>query len=466
MEHQAVILLSDHVPEQIKLLSGMLNQMNYSVDLVDIRRPENLVCSQQSIVILFLSERYQLNSEFEKLCAYFSDVGSTVFGVFDTVLLEWNRQIINACCDYVSWPCHFNELKLRVEHQVYQSVIPGLETTQAPQEILFSNCPNLVGNSDAFTQVRLAIDKMAVSKAPVLITGETGTGMEVVARTIHYTGIRQNFPFIPVNCGAISDELINEELFGVESAGHRETDKTRLGLIAQASGGTLFLDELDALSSKAQMSLLRFIQDGFYRPLGSDRQKKSDVRIISATKHDLMQLCTEDQFRFDLFLRLNTLSVNLPPLRKRGNDIDLLIEHFLDRFSQQYQFGDKVLTDATHDWMNAYSWPGNVRELENYLHRGYVMVEGDEIDIPCPDSHTDDNSSHLTNNISRQINLSERFSKEKADFITDFEQRYLTLMMCETNGNVSVAAKRAGKERRAFSRLLKKHGILRDQFTE
>lgn len=335
---------------------------------------------------------------------------------------------------------------------------------------------NLIGNSSAFQNTLKSIKKVARCDAPVLLRGETGTGKEMAARAVHYFSSRCGQPFIAVNCGAFPDDLIENELFGHQKGAFTDAKNTHLGLVAQAQGGTLFLDEVDSLSAKAQVVLLRFLQDRNYRALGSQDQKMADVRIIAASNADLQKQVDAGLFRQDLLFRLDILSVNLPPLRQRDGDIALLAEHFLQRYCAQYQQPRHTLDDEMLEWMERYSWPGNVRQLENFVQRALLMSDTRSINAAPPADYdvTDkQTSTSMTPDsgdreplFDESNPLDMEFNEAKSKVIAHFEKRYLSQLMASTRGNVTIAARRAGKERRALGKLLKKYGIDRLQYAD
>ncbi|KAA0242848.1 MAG: sigma-54-dependent Fis family transcriptional regulator [Candidatus Brocadia sp. AMX2] len=234
------------------------------------------------------------------------------------------------------------------------------------------------------------IPSLAWSDATVMIYGETGTGKELIARAIHYNSHRHGKPFIPVNCGALPDHLIENELFGHAKGAFTDASTAEKGLIAEAEGGALFLDEVDTLSSSAQIKLLRFLQDKEYRHLGSSKSRGADVRVIAATNSNLWYLVETKRFREDLYYRLNVLSVTLPPLRERVSDIPLLAAHFLTRYAKQNRRGLLHLSGDAMQKLIHYPWSGNVRELEGVIQRAAVLcassvLEPEDIDhfSPC-----------------------------------------------------------------------------------
>jgi two-component system response regulator GlrR len=318
-----------------------------------------------------------------------------------------------------------------------------------------NNLANMVGRSAAFLHVERLISKIATYDTAILIEGETGTGKELAARSIHYRSARRGMPFVPVNCGAIPDSLVENELFGHRRGAFTGASDSRQGLIAQAEGGTLFLDEVDALSPKAQVTLLRFIQDQEYRPLGCAHAESGNVRIIAASNANLLKLAETGEFRADLLFRLKILSVELPPVRERHGDVELLAKHYLQKFSQKYGKPVKSLHPDTLAWMNTYDWPGNVRELEHLIHREFLLSDGPTISLHCESGEMD----RRRRPDRRGVNLEAGFGVAKTLAIAEFEKRFLTQLLSLSDGNVTRAAKLAGKERRALGKLLKKHGL-------
>ena len=319
-----------------------------------------------------------------------------------------------------------------------------------PQEL------NLVGTSPAFLGVVGLIRKVATTDAPVLAIGETGTGKEVAARAIHYLGARHEYPFIPVNCGGLPEQLIENELFGHERGAFTDARESRAGMLAQAQGGTLFLDEVDSLPLRGQVSLLRFLQDQCYRPVGSPRERHADVRVIAAAGEDLTRRVETGTFRRDLFYRLRVLTIDLPPLRERTGDAVLLVQHFLRLYSLRYGKSAKRLDATSMGWINAYAWPGNVRELENLVLREFLLAEGEWVSLrpPVPQGE------RRTGRDRRHADLlGLDFNAAKNRVIEAFERDYLRRLLADSNGNVTRAAQRCGKERRALGKLIKKHGL-------
>ena len=315
----------------------------------------------------------------------------------------------------------------------------------------------MVGKSAAFLNMTALIAKIADCDAPVLLEGETGTGKELVARAIHYQGKRRDQPFVPVNCGAIPDLLIENELFGHRKGAFTDAHGDQPGLIAHAHAGTLFLDEVDALSLKGQVTLLRFLQDRHYRPLGDTREHTTDVRIVAASNANLAQLAAVGQFRMDLLYRLKILFLELPPLRERKGDAVLLAEYFARACSERYDKPLKTLHPATLAWLESYPWPGNIRELENWVYREFLLADGPVIQIQPINPPQTDRRQRVDR---RQLEIDELdYATAKAKALEDFEKKYLASLMAKAKGNVTAAATLAGTERRYFGKLIKKRGL-------
>jgi DNA-binding NtrC family response regulator len=226
------------------------------------------------------------------------------------------------------------------------------------------------------TQIFEIIRRVARSNAPVLITGASGSGKEVAARTIHRLSRRGGKPFVAFNCGAISPTLIESELFGHERGSFTGADKRRVGYFEEAMGGTLFLDEITEMGPELQVKLLRVLEDRTLRRVGGSTELKVDVRLISATNRDPCEAIREKKLREDLYYRLNVFPIALPPLTERRDDIPLLAEHFRKLIEEQEKAGVTGWDPAAIELLNSYDWPGNVRELRNIVHRAYVMTEG------------------------------------------------------------------------------------------
>jgi len=314
-----------------------------------------------------------------------------------------------------------------------------------------SNFPEIISNSKKFDYVLELVQLVAITDSSALITGESGTGKELIARSIHRLSNRAKNPFVPVNCGALTDTLIDSELFGHERGAFTGALLEKRGLVEEAEGGTLFLDEIDASSPQFQVKLLRILQEGEFKRVGSTKYKKADIRIIAATNVSLEEITHNGNFREDLYYRLNQFRITLPPLRDRIDDILLLSQHLLEkscvRFSKQLAgFSPDVLEKFLR-----YTWPGNVRELENVVSQAVILASPPTIepkDIPA-----------LTEKLckfSRKTRLSDKPFYEAKN---EFERTYFKNVLERTNGNISAASRFSKIDRKQLREKIRKFGI-------
>jgi len=306
----------------------------------------------------------------------------------------------------------------------------------------------LVGESAALVSQIKKFPMVARSDATILLSGETGTGKEMCARTIHYLSPRAGNPFVPVNCGAIPTDLVENELFGHDREAFTGASSSKTGLIDEATGGTLFLDEIDCLPLLAQVKLLRFLQDKEFRPLGSIKTRHADVRVMAAANGDLEEAVKKGKLRQDLYYRLNVISLTLPPLRERCEDIPLLARHFLTRYCNEFDKKVRDFSESAMQTLIEYHWPGNVRELEHVIQSAVVLCEGDVL-------NNEDISISQLKPTSRQ----QSFQEMKAIMVAQFERTYISSILQTYRGNISKAARAARKDPRALRHLIRKHKI-------
>jgi transcriptional regulator with GAF, ATPase, and Fis domain len=315
--------------------------------------------------------------------------------------------------------------------------------------------PGVLGTSFLLREAAAKVRIVAEADATCLLSGETGTGKELFARAVHYLSSRKDKPFVPVNCGAIPDQLFENEFFGHVRGAFTDAGSPETGLLAYASTGTLFLDEVDSLSLSAQVKLLRVLQEHEYRPVGSARMLRTDARILAATNGDLPIRVQNRQFREDLFHRINVLRLNIPSLRERPEDIPLLAVHFVREYAQQHRRPVLGIDPGAIDALLGYRWPGNVRELQGVLQRAVLVardpqVAASDLDLPgAPAAVVHGTLKDAKNQAVRQV-----------------ERAYIVDVLRRFGGNVSRAAHAAGKERRTFQRLLHKYQIAAAPFRE
>ena len=312
----------------------------------------------------------------------------------------------------------------------------------------------IVCASTAMQDVFRVVERIAAANATVLLTGESGTGKELVARALHLQSGRGSGPFVPINCGAIPADLLESELFGHEKGAFTGAHASKKGLIEQANGGTLFLDEVSELLPQLQVKLLRVLQERELQRVGGEGAIKVDVRVVAATNADLADRITTGQFRADLYYRLNVVSLRLPPLRERVDDVLPLAQHFL----RQYDGTNRLtgIAPTASELLRSYRWPGNVRELENVVQRAALLAQGDQIEV-----------SDLPGELTNGVGLSASALAPGKPFGAareDFERVYILDCLRRNNGNVSRAAREAGLQRQNFYQKLHKFGIQRKDY--
>jgi len=314
------------------------------------------------------------------------------------------------------------------------------KTVQGPSEEVGPSSYGLLGSSEAMQGVFRSIAKVISSSATVLISGESGTGKELVARAIHYHSPRASSPFVPVNCGAIPEELLESELFGHVKGAFTGALETRAGFFQTADGGTIFLDEISETSLSMQVKLLRVLQDREVVMVGSTRPRKVDARILASTNKDLAGLVKKGFFREDLFFRVHVITIDLPPLRERGEDLLLLIHHFTARFAEELGKPVPQFSDQALQVLRNYHWPGNVRELENVIQRLIVMTDGGLIEVP-------DLPSLMRFSALQEVGFHRT--------LAEVEEEYIRNVLASVNGNKTRAAKVLGIDRKTLREKLK-----------
>ncbi len=330
----------------------------------------------------------------------------------------------------------------------------------------------IIGTSGAMRAVFRLVEGVASASSTVLVLGESGTGKELVARAIHRKSARASKPFVAVNCSSIPDTLIESELFGHAKGAFTGASASRAGLFELADKGTLFLDEVGDLSLAAQVKVLRALQEGEIKRVGSNETRVVDVRVIAATNVDLAEKIAAGRFREDLYYRLNVININLPPLRERRDDVPLLAQHFLRKFARKTGKRIERFSPESLSVLSGYGWPGNVRQLENAIERAVVLATGDEItpgDLPdalgaAARATRSDGNGATAIDVEDALDLVARtlievpYPEAKRRVVRDFDRAYANALLEQSKGNVSEAARRAGLDRSNFRRVLRKHG--------
>jgi DNA-binding NtrC family response regulator len=347
--------------------------------------------------------------------------------------------------DYVTKPFHVEELRAKIERLIQSVELDHENRVLREQLRTRPGFGGLIGVSAKMQRLYKMIEKVSQHNYPVLILGESGTGKELVARSIHFMGVRQKRPFVPVDCSGLVPTLIESELFGYVKGAFTGAQHARAGLLETGNGGTVFLDEIGDLPVDLQAKLLRALQEREIRPVGATDRVRIDIRIIAATNRDLELAIRTGGFRQDLYFRLNVVQLKLPPLRERKSDIPLLVNSFLEKFSDPQRPLRTISEDAMRRLM-AYDWPGNVRELENAVERAVALGSG-------PILHMGDLPSNL-----QQGGSDKSLDSDELTTLDEMERRAILRALRETNGDKLAAARLLGIGKTTLYRKLKQYG--------
>ncbi len=429
-----------HAAGSLGQAKGLLEQYNFDLCLTDMRLPDgdgidlvrHIADNYPKLPVAMITAHGNMELAVEALKA----------GAFD----------------FVSKPVDLGVLRRLVNTALKLSKkSPRVEATEAEAS---DSDLQLLGDSAVMQQTRATIKKLSRSQAPVYISGESGSGKELVARQIHALGPRVDKPFVPVNCGAIPPDLMESEFFGHKKGSFTGAVSDKAGLFQAADGGTLFLDEVAELPLPMQVKLLRAIQEKSVRAIGEQKETPVDVRILSATHKDLAKLVTDGDFRQDLFYRINVIELPVPPLRQRSEDIPQLADHILVKLTdtdQQAHLHDSALTA-----LQQYSFPGNVRELENILERAMTLCEGDTIqaeDLMLPSDNGTSNDTARAINLPEPGELPIGSDMPLEDYLDSIEKDAIVKALEQTRYNKTAAAKLLGITFRALRYRLKKLGL-------
>ncbi len=457
------VLLIDDDPEILDLLSSFLEMKGYCVDTAEtgkdalalFRNKEHALVISDFILpdIDGLEASHQiLSMNADALVILITGHGSIESAV---------SAIKAGVFDYILKPFDLEQIEVAI-HKAEKVIALRAENTKLREVIAQSEgAENLIGISRAMKELKRLIRRVAVTQATVLVTGESGTGKELVAQAIHRASPRANGPFVPVNCGAIPDNLLEDELFGHVKGAFTDAITDRIGRFEQANGGTIFLDEIGNMTLALQAKLLRVLQERVVSPLGTDTSRPVDIRVIAATNRILADEIRNGNFREDLFYRLNVIPIHIPPLRERSDDIPLLIDFFNHRFSGLMGFPEIHFSSGAMKYIFEYSWPGNIRQLENFVERMIVLQpEGHVVqptDLPSDIYFRGEDDIEMVP-LDGRINLKEK--------LREIESAYIRQALELSGGTRSEAARRLGLKRTTLIQKMKKLGILEKEGKE
>lgn len=368
----------------------------------------------------------------------------TAYGNVETAVEAMRR----GAFDFLTKPVSLEKLEILIQRALQSRSIEKENVVLHERLDKKYSFGGIVGNSAQLADVLDKVKLVAPSRATVLLEGETGTGKELFAQAIHQNSPRAREPFVAVHCAALAANLLESELFGHEKGAFTGASDRRIGRFEAADGGTLFLDEIGEIDASTQVKLLRFLETRSFQRLGSSKTIEVDVRLVFATNRDLVAMVKRGEFREDLLYRLNVVTIYLPPLREREDDLPLLLEHYIEHFSEENGFDPVRLTDGAIQVLKAYAWPGNIRELRNFCENVVVLKRGSEVSEYDLDSKYSGSSDELTNERPARLNSGSSLSKEEN------EKRLLRNALIKVNGNRTQAAELMGISRRTLHRKL------------
>lgn len=376
----------------------------------------------------------------------------TAFGNIESAV----KAVKKGAYDFIPKPFEQDEIIYKIQKALERSYL--LFENRRLQKEKLRPAVEMIGTSEPMQKVLDHISLMASSDVTVLLTGESGTGKDMTARSIHALSDRKNHPFIAVNCPTIPENILESELFGYKKGAFTNAARDKKGLFQEADKGTIFLDEIGDIGPGIQTKLLRVLQEKEVKPLGDTKVEKVDVRIIASTNRDLKQKMADNEFRQDFFYRLNVLSIELPPLRDRITDLPLIAEHLVQKHCVKLKKQPKSISKNVMDLLLKYHWPGNIRELENVLLQGILYSRTDRIEPKDISLLPEDiNTCHTETDHTTMDTLSYRDAKEKS--LIHFNHEYIGAKLALTGGNITRAAQKSGLERQALQQIMKRYDI-------
>jgi two-component system response regulator PilR (NtrC family) len=460
------ILLVDDEPSMRDMLRIVLRRDGYDVVVAENGREALAVLERERVDLLLSDIRMADISGVDVLRAAKQtnrDIIAFMMTAFASAETAVEAMRLGAV-DYFTKPFSMDELRLKVRQHVEASRLKQENLLLKRMLNTSHEFSNIIGRSEPMLAVFKMIETIAKTNSTVLITGESGTGKDLVARAVHFNSMRRDQPFVALNCGAIPETLLESELFGHMRGAFTGADQNKKGLLEAAEHGTIFLDEIGEMNAAMQVKLLRVLQERRFRRLGGTDEVRADVRVIAATNQELPRLVSEGRFREDLFYRINVIGVHLPPLRERPEDIPLLADHFLAKFARQMEKPIRAISREAQERLAAHGWPGNVRELENAIERA-VAVEQTPTLLPeslppqvRPNGETRlDTPPELPAGLPAFPELQEGFDLEARG--EDFYRHYIALALERSGGVQTKAADLLGMSFRSFRYYAKKFNL-------
>lgn len=455
------ILLIDDEESQLESLKSFLERRGFKVFTAN-NGLEGLRIVSNNIIDLVLTDFRMPEisglSVIEKVKEINPNIDAVVMTAYSSVTDAVNIMKAGAY-DYLVKPIDLNQLLTLIERIQEKQFL--ISENKMLKEKLYErrSISSIISSSKEMEEVLSAVYRVADSKATVLIRGESGTGKELIANAIHYSGIRKDKPMITVNIAALSENLLESELFGHEKGAYTGAINSRIGKFEAANTGTIFIDEVGEIPIQIQVKLLRVIQFGEVERVGSDKKIKTDVRIIAATHRNLEEMVSKGEFREDLYYRLNVITLSIPPLRKRRGDVELLIDFFLKKYNEIYQKSELKISKEALDKLRKYDYPGNVRELENIIERAVVLSRQDLIVLKnLPPSVLQMSQNNSPDLIDGDIN-----DLSYEDTMKTFETDLILKALNQANANQSAAARLLKISERHFRSRMERLGLKRNE---
>lgn len=451
---KARILIAEDEKTQRDLLEGFLKKEGFSVEAVANGKEalERLEVHSFDLALVDYKmpelDGLQTLREVRKLYPDFPVIMMTAYGTVETAVASMKEGAL----DYLTKPIDLDELLLTLQKVIERSTLLRENKELRAQLQDRYQFTQIVYASPKMEEVMGLVARVAPSQATVLIRGESGTGKELIANAIHYASPRSQQPWVKVSCAAIPETLLESELFGHEKGAFTGATQRRIGRFEEADGGSIFLDEIGDLSPSTQVKLLRILQDKEFQRLGLNMTLKTDVRVIAATHRNLEEAIQKGLFREDLYYRLDVISIALPPLRERREDISLLIDHFLKKYSEENQKPISDISKEARDLLLRYPYPGNIRELENLIERAVILCRGEMIT-------TQDLPFHLKEEKSEMLWISSQKGKSLPESLEEIEKDSILRALHQHDGVQTKAAESLGISERVLRYKMKKYGI-------
>lgn len=370
------------------------------------------------------------------------------------------RAMKEGAFDYITKPFNLDEVDMILSRALEHTRILAENMALKNQIKKSFSFENIIGGSDAMQAVYGIVDKIKDTRSNVLITGESGTGKELIAKAIHFNGFLRDMPFVTVDCAALSENLLESELFGHVKGAFTGAHRDKEGYFKAADGGTIFLDEIAEFSPHLQTRLLRVLQEGEFSRVGENRTARVNVRVIAATNKNLARAVKRGAFREDLYYRLNVINIHIPPLKERLEDIPELVSHFIARFNEKFSKSIEGISPDALSVFSLYEWPGNVRELENLMERTVIFCD----EAVVQRRHLQEPLKSLLKSMKPEENtgdLTSRIYKDAKNIIVrKFNENYIKELVRKSGGNISEAARRSGLDRSVIYRLIRKYDVL------